>query len=157
MKTINIFITVLMSINSVFIQQLNGQVIQLPDSSGIKTDGRVITLIDNNDLCVFTDFDIFLETVRNHSYSPAAKKIYDVFVNYAGSGNIIADSVVSDISLTEKWKMVKGVVISSGKILILNKEKGTLEKQFFRENDNNMCTTLKTEDKTIIWYCLGQN
>ena len=156
MKTI-IFLSVLIRFTGLFSQEVSQKDVMLPDSTMLKTDGRVITLIENNDFCVFTDYDLFLETVRSHSYSQAAKKIYDVFVNYAGSGNIIADSVVSDISLTEKWKMVKGVVISSGKILILNKEKGTLEKQFFRENDNNMCTTLKTEDKTIIWYCLGQN
>lgn len=151
------FIILITTALSVISQTVNQKMTELADSTLLKPEGRIITLINNKDFCVFTDYDLFLETVISHSNSPAAKKIYDVFMNYAGTGDIIADSVVDDKSLYEKWMMVKGVVISSGKVLILNKETGTLEKQFFRENENSMCSLLKTEDKTIIWYCLGQN
>ncbi len=50
-------------------------------------------------------------------------------MNFAGTGDIIAKSVVNQKALYEKWKMVKDVIIS-GKVLILNKETGTIEKQF---------------------------
>ena len=153
-----IFIIALLSVvASGFSQNENQKEITLADSTLLKTEGRTIILIDNSDFFVFTDYDVFLEKVRSHSNSPAAKKIYDVFMNYKGTGIIIADSVTNDPSLYEKWRMVKGVVISSGQILILNKTSGLLEKQMFREYGKDMCTTLKIEDKTIIWYCLGQN
>lgn len=142
---------------SVFSQQLQQKEVILGDSTILKTEGRIITLIDNNDFCVFTDYEIFLETVRSYSNSPAAKKIYDVFMNYKGTGNIFADSAASDPGVYEKWRMVKGIVLSTGKILIINKTTGQLEKQMIRENDNSMCTTLKTGDKNIFWYCMGQN
>lgn len=153
-----IFIIALLSVvASGFSQNENQKEITLADSTLLKTGGRIVTLIDNNDFSVFTDYDVFLEKVRSHSNSPAAKKIYDVFMNYNGTGNITADSVANDRALYEKWRMVKGIVISSGQILILNKASGLLEKQILREYGKDMCTTLKIEDKTIIWYCLGQN
>lgn len=142
---------------AVFSQQLQQKEVILADSTLLKTGGRIIILTDNSDFCVFTDYDVFLEAVKSYSSSPAAKKIYDVFMNYKDTGNIIADSVVNDPGLYEKWRMVKGVVISSGKVLIINKNTWLLEKQMIREIDKNMCTTLKTGDKTIFWYCMGQN
>lgn len=153
-----VFIIVLFSvINSAFSQNDDNKFTEPGDSTLLKDGGRIITLIDNNDFCVFTEYDIFLETVKSYLNSPAAKKIYEVFINYKGTGNIIADSAAGDPGLSEKLRMVKGVVISTGKILILNKITGNLEKQMTREYDKNMCTTLKTGNKTITWYCMGQN
>lgn len=153
-----IFIIALFSVvKSGFSQNEHKKDITLADSTLLKTGGRIVTLIDNNDFRVFTDYNVFLEKVKSHTNSPAAKKIYDVFINYNGTGNIIADSAANDRALYEKWMMVKGVVISSGQILILNKATDMLEKQMTLESDKNLCTSLKIGDKTIIWYCLGQN
>ncbi len=151
------FIIMLSAVIPLFSQNENLKEITLADSTLLKDSSRIITLIDNNDHCVFTDYDIFLEIVKSYANSPAAKKIYDEFINNNKTGNIIADSVINDPGFYEKWKMVRGLVISSGKILILNKTTGELEKQMTREYDKNMCTTLKTGDKTITWYCIGQN
>ncbi len=140
-----------------FSQNENPNEITLADSTLLKTGGRIIILIDNDHFSVFTDYDVFLKKVRCHSNSPAAKKIYEVFINNKSEGNIIADSIVNDPGLYENWRILKGLVISSGKILILNKTTGELEKQMTREYDKNMCTTLKTGGKTITWYCMGQN
>lgn len=151
------FIIYVSSAMPLFSQQENQKVKDLADSTLLKAEGRIITLIDNNDLCVFTDYEVFLETVRSHTNSPAAKKIYDVFFNYKGTGNIIADSVANDPGLYEKWTMVKGVVISSGKVLILNKATGLREIQMDSIYFGSMCCTNKIGGTIIISYCLGQN
>ena len=53
--------------------------------------------------------------------------------------------------------MTKGVVISSGKVLILNKATGLREKQMNSIYFGSMCCTNKIGETVILSYCLGQN
>lgn len=78
-------IVMLAAVIPLFSQEENQKIMDLADSTLLKTNGTIITLIDNNDFCVFTDYDVFLESLRIHTNSPAAKKIYDVFMNYKGT------------------------------------------------------------------------
>lgn len=149
-----LFAASLLTLYTVFCQQeITTKEVHLADST-LLAGGRVITLIDDDDFTIFTDYEKFLNELGKHKNSPAAVRILEAFTDCTQTGNISADSIITDKSLIEALKIAKGVVIGTGNVIMINKKTELAEKTVTIDGDG-MCFTIRSNDRVILYYCYG--